>query len=73
MFSVHRYYESRKRLFNDSQPARPLRLKQVQNETHKRLMHKKVFLNVVYTFCNGVYCVLQLYTDKLKVVKCAKE
>ena len=69
--SVHRYYESRRRLFNDSQPARLPKVKQVQNATHKRLMRKKVF-----RYCmlySGEYCVSQLYTDRLKVVKSEKE
>ena len=40
--AVHRYYESRRRLFNDKQPSRIHQVRKVQRETKKRLLRKKV-------------------------------
>ena len=40
--AVHRYYESRRRLFNDDQPARREIAKEVKGRSKKRNLQKKV-------------------------------
>lgn len=42
LVSVHRYYESRRRLFNDTQPGRAEKAEVMKKETRKRSLRKKV-------------------------------
>lgn len=45
--TVHRYYESRRRLFNDSQPSRVDQVEKVKMNTKKRQQRRKVCVSVV--------------------------
>lgn len=45
--AVYRYYESRRRIFNDSQPCRRDKVLQVQENTRKKDRQKKVIFKAV--------------------------
>lgn len=68
--AVHRYYESRRRLFNDEKPERSPKATITKINTRKRLLRRKVFM---YYFCNVLLLCTQLYTDRQKVLKNDKE
>ena len=52
--AVHRYYESRRRLFNDSQPSR-LEKAQISKCNSKKLaLRKQVNYNRVYCVCVSI-------------------
>ena len=40
--AVHRYYESRRRLFNDSQPSRVVKSKEAKKNSKKQSLRKQV-------------------------------
>ena len=46
--AVHRYYESRTRIFNDEQPARAVAVQKSKESTRRRQLQKKVFLIFVF-------------------------
>jgi len=44
--AVHRYYESRRRIYNDSQPSRSTSAKKVKKTARKKEMRKRVGITV---------------------------
>ena len=50
--AVHRYYESRRRLFNDSQPQRRERATEVKHAAQKRKLQQLVY-TVIMSVCNS--------------------
>ena len=47
--TVHRYYESRRRLFNDEQPARKAKAMEARKKARKNFLRRQVNLQEYYT------------------------
>ena len=66
--AVHRFYESRRRLFNDDQPSRRDKAEELKKKCKKIGYQKKVMC-----LHNQLYLFLQLYVSRKKFLKNEQE
>ena len=56
--AVHRFYESRRRIFNDEQPNRIEIAQRNKINARKRIFRKKVLLFLVYSYSKFCFVVV---------------
>ena len=82
--AVHRYYESRRRLFNDDQPGRKEIAAEVKVKSKRRSLQKKVCWTLIHMLAKKLSCLFitevrsafyypQLYSRRKNFLKSPKE
>ena len=68
--AIHRYYESRRRLFNDSRPVRRDKAAATKVRSRKQSLRKKVRIDIMYSsFDDSFSCCHLVVPEKAEVPK----